>query len=525
MKKRTLSVILSLCLILTMFMGISVYAAGGASLDKTQYSVGEEVQATITGLSSEDLENDVWLAVSKSSERLENTTHELFAADLPTNNIWEFTAPSYLGDYEVRIMDQDFKLIASAKFSVVPTKAKVGDIKLSKSEAILNEPMNVIVVGLTNEQLEADAWLGISKSIEKLENTTHSEYIGHLPIGNKYEFNAPSQFGKYEVRVFSDGMENDYNKSLFGVAEFKVISSKAKPGDIVLSKATVQPEEKMSVTVNGLTKGEIELEAWLGIEKADEKLINTNHAAYINKLPKGNIYEFTAPSAPGTYEVRVFASGMIVEEEEYEMGLFGVAQFVVSGEPTGEIAAGYEGLATWAAPEVNKAVKENLVTDKLLEQFPKEITREEFCELAILLYEKMTGEKAQPVSTNPFTDTKNSEVLKAFKLGIVNGTNPEKTLFSPTNKVTRQEISAMMLRTLQAVMPKLVAKAEFKVKFHDENQVAAWALEAVKFMNSNDIIKGTTLSDGTAYFYPKGNTTREQAILMILRAFNEFYKI
>jgi hypothetical protein len=43
----------------------------------------------------------------------------------------------------------------------------------------------------------------------------------------------------------------------------------------------------------------------------------------------------------------------------------------------------------------------------------KPITREEFCELAVLLYETMTGTTASPMSPNPFTDTTNSQILKA----------------------------------------------------------------------------------------------------------------
>jgi hypothetical protein len=44
-------------------------------------------------------------------------------------------------------------------------------------------------------------------------------------------------------------------------------------------------------------------------------------------------------------------------------------------------------------------------------------------------------------------------------------------------------------------------------------------------MNANGVLNGSTLTDGTSYILPKGNTTREQAILMVLRAFNAFYKI
>ena len=132
------------------------------------------------------------------------------------------------------------------------TKAKEGDITLSKNEVLLREPMSVTVNGLTEGQIENGAWLGIAKYDEKLENTYHNSYVSDLDMNNTYKFEAPSRFGKYEVRVFSSyGL--DIEESFFGKAEFTVVSSKAKPGDIVLSKTNPAPEEAMTVTVNGLT--------------------------------------------------------------------------------------------------------------------------------------------------------------------------------------------------------------------------------------------------------------------------------
>ena len=79
----------------------------------------------------------------------------------------------------------------------------------------------------------------------------------------------------------------------------------------------------------------------------------------------------------------------------------------------------------------------------------------------------------------------------------------------------------MLLRTLKAVMPAINTSAEFKTRFQDESQIASWALEAVRFMNSHDVIKGTEIG-GVSYILPLGNTTREQAISLVLRIFNKF---
>lgn len=520
--KKNLSIILALCLIMTTFMSVPVFAAGGITLDKTNYTINEPGQVTVTGLSDQEIEDGAFLAIEEKGTRPANAIVEVYISDLPSDNVYEFVSPNYLGAFEMMLLDSENKLIASKEFTVGAPKAQAGDITLSKSEVKLNEPMSVTVKGLTDEQLENGAWLGIEKWDEKIMNTIVEVYIGDLPSDNTYKFNSPQKFGKYEVRVFSDSSEN-YEATLFGKAEFLVVSSKAQAGDIVLSKTSVIPEEKMSVTVKGLTQGEIDTGAWLGIALSVDKLENTIVDQYISDMPVGNTYEFAAPSTPGTYEVRVFCSSAL-ENEEFEYGKFGVAQFIVSGtaaETTG-YTAGYENLSGWAAPVINEAVNENLTTDKVLVDFPSPITREEFCELAVLLYEKMSGTTAASPAENPFNDTSNPEILKAADLGIVGGVGGGR--FAPNNNVTRQEISLMLLRTLKAVMPNITATAEFKTQFQDVGSVDSWALEAVRFMNANDVVTGSTVN-GVSYILPKGNTTREQAIALVLRIYNKFNKI
>jgi len=502
---------------MTVLFSVPVFAAPVTiTLDKTEYTVQEKIKAKFDGLTDEMFEDGTWIGLAPEGARYQNTSYRAYVNELPLNNVYEFDAPYEYGKYELRLLDTDSKLLASASFSVVGSKTKEGDITVSKKEVLLSEPMSVTINGLTDGQIENGAWFGVARYDEKLENTPYMQYVRDLPANNTYQFNAPYNFGKYEIRVFSN--YDATPESFFGKVEFVVVSSKAKPGDIVLSKTSVAPNESMTVTVNGLTPGEIEEGAWLGISKYDEKLQNTSYRTHIAYLKVGNIYEFQAPEEPGKYEVRVFCKGGL-DEAEYEYGMFGKAEFIVSGAPVQEITPGTNGLSAWAASDVNKAVENQLVTEKVLSEFPKDITREEFCELAVLLYEKMTGTKAAPVASNPFSDTKNPEILKAYKLGIVGGVGEGK--FAPNNKVTRQEIAVMLLRALKAVMPAIDTSAQFKTKFQDEGQIASWALEAVKFMNSHDVIKGTE-TGGVSYILPHGNTTREQAISLVLRIFNKF---
>lgn len=172
----------------------------------------------------------------------------------------------------------------------------------------------------------------------------------------------------------------------------------------------------------------------------------------------------------------------------------------------------------WAITEIESAKELNLVTSKVLRGFQERITREEFCELAIKLYEAMSGEKAMPISPNPFKDTANPEILKANNLGIVKGVS--EIQFAPYNYVTRQEISAMLYRTLRVAMPEVSLEVSGVTAFADEGLIASWAINEVRFANSHGIMMGV----GGNRIDPLGNTTKEQAIALVTRMYHTFIK-
>ena len=49
--------------------------------------------------------------------------------------------------------------------------------------------------------------------------------------------------------------------------------------------------------------------------------------------------------------------------------------------------------SNWAVPEIEKAKGYGLVTSKVLGNYQQSITREEFCELAVKLYEALSGDR------------------------------------------------------------------------------------------------------------------------------------
>ncbi|MFA6984024.1 MAG: S-layer homology domain-containing protein [Sedimentibacter sp.] len=184
--------------------------------------------------------------------------------------------------------------------------------------------------------------------------------------------------------------------------------------------------------------------------------------------------------------------------------------------------------SSWATPELKKANDAGLIPQILNgADMTKPITREEFAELAVKLYEKTTERKASATSPNPFTDTINPEILKAFKIGVTQGTSA--TTFEPNVLINREQCATMLFRALKAMAPKGSFSIEGVKDFPDQKHISDWANEAVKYMNKIGIIAG----DSNGNFMPKATTTalqaqsygmatREQAIAMSYRSYERY---
>lgn len=71
----------------------------------------------------------------------------------------------------------------------------------------------------------------------------------------------------------------------------------------------------------------------------------------------------------------------------------------------------YSRASDWAKVEIENAHKKGLLPNMLKgKDMTKSATREELCELAVLLYEKLNGKAVPTPSVNPFTDTKNGQI-------------------------------------------------------------------------------------------------------------------
>ncbi len=248
---------------------------------------------------------------------------------------------------------------------------------------------------------------------------------------------------------------------------------------------------------------------------------NTYRVPYIYPEDEGGSNEIVIKDH--TYTLKVILSYCYYDETgEYNS---------IGSQFSNELSIGsgsfYKNISEWAKSELQDAYDLGLIPDILIgADMTKPITREEFCELAVLLYEKIMGNKCEPVSPNLFTDTKNTQILKAFKLGITTGTSA--TTFSPNVLINREQCAAMLFRAIKAMKP----NGDFNIAgikdFPDQSNISSWAVEATKYMYKNGIITG----DSNGNFMPKaattsqeaagyGMATREQAIALSMRTYEK----
>ncbi len=179
-------------------------------------------------------------------------------------------------------------------------------------------------------------------------------------------------------------------------------------------------------------------------------------------------------------------------------------------------------LSGWAISDYQQANEAGLVSYSVVSNNLKDnITREEFCELVVNLYEKLTGEDMIEPDVSPFEDTNSMAVAQAYCYGMVSGTSD--TTFTPDRLVTREEMAKMLVSALTASEVNFSLADGYEDTdtldtFVDSEDVSSWAKPAVITMLNYSLMSG--VDDGV--FQPLGSTTREQAISSVNRSYSKF---
>jgi len=172
-------------------------------------------------------------------------------------------------------------------------------------------------------------------------------------------------------------------------------------------------------------------------------------------------------------------------------------------------AGGY--VSPWAKTIVLKAQTYGILPITFKDQNMADvISRADFARVTVLLYEKSSGKTAELPSANPFDDTDDQDVLKAYSLGIVRGMGAG--IFAPEASLTREQAAVMLTRAYMGITGSRLTATGTKA-FNDDGKISAYAKPSVYFMVYKEFILGT----GENYFSPKKPATREQTIAMAVR--------
>lgn len=168
----------------------------------------------------------------------------------------------------------------------------------------------------------------------------------------------------------------------------------------------------------------------------------------------------------------------------------------------------------WAEEHVKIILLAGMSNPELLksEDLQNPITREEFAELLVYLYAEAKDVSIDSIPQwNPFMDTKNPMVARAYNLGIVSGTSildDGRRKFSPDALVTREQMAVMLVNELELLG--ITTTPKYTKSFSDADKISAWAYEHLAFATEEDIILGV----GSNLVAPRESATREQALTL-----------
>ena len=195
--------------------------------------------------------------------------------------------------------------------------------------------------------------------------------------------------------------------------------------------------------------------------------------------------------------------------EDCRLGYFVVE---AENEITATVRASYSN-------NVRLAAQEGLVDLTLMgNDYNKEMTRLQFCSVAVRLAEKMAGVSITPAPATTFTDCTNEYALKAYAAGITTGQTA--TTFNPNGTLTRQQMATFIYRALMWVRDNSAIRYtpyESKLAgYTDADLLRSYAKEPMAFMNALGLVNGNTATT----LNPNGNCTIQQAITVAYRSLN-----
>lgn len=341
-------------------------------------------------------------------------------------------------------------------------------------------------------------------------------FTWHWKLGDKYMYAGQSEYYKDGEKKSTNGQVGVLIYNRFYVPECVFLDGIEDTGDSIISGITVNPNPitiakgssiQLSVTAHGVNNPSKEV--WWSLEPQSQ-FAGT-------KLTDNGLLTIDANETRELFT--------IVAKSKQDGGIAGNCRVTIT-EAQDLIAS------DWAKPELEKAKELGLIPDTLSgADLTQAITRAEFAAVSVKAYEALSGNEATPAQNNPFTDTDDAEVLKAYNTGITSGVSAN--LFDPAALLDREQAATMLTRVFKKISlagwtladdSNFALTYEKPAIFADDSNISDWAKDSVYFMAANSIIAGI----GGNKFAPKNitadeiaagyaNATREQAIIIAVR--------
>ncbi|WHH56928.1 S-layer homology domain-containing protein [Petroclostridium sp. X23] len=335
------------------------------------------------------------------------------------------------------------------------------------------------------------------------DSTTYEDNI--LKGGNA----SKGKIYKYKIRAINIwGSSAWSNESSVTVPNFIIPNPKVPdaPSDLTASYGNNKVTLKWKDNASNESKFEISINE-VGAA-ASTVSVPSNVTTYEHLNPKnGKVYKYTVSAK------NIMGSSIASNEATVTIPVEDGSSDAGTNDDDNTIFDGTQSL--WAENELKQAYSYGLTYPSITNSYRKPITREEFCTIAVKLYEQLSN-KTATADQKPFDDTDNPEIIKAYGLGIVKGIAPD--TFSPYAYITRQEMCVMIVRTLDAAVPSHKRSINGDFPFIDRKDIADWAVDAMRYAYENGIMKGV----GEGKIAPLFNTSREEGIVLIKRTYEQY---
>ena len=181
-------------------------------------------------------------------------------------------------------------------------------------------------------------------------------------------------------------------------------------------------------------------------------------------------------------------------------------------------AGALSNISSWAEEGVAAAQAAGLMPSALEALNAKaEITRAEFCGIAVNAYKAVSGKAVFASAKKPFRDCDDPNVVAAYELGLVSGRGDG--IFDPDASIKRQDLCVMLYNILDAAgidAPAIAGDACVE-DYPDVPQISDYAVNAMITMVDYTIVNGISAADEATLLAPNGTATREQALIMAER--------